>query len=173
MICNGLFDPIRGYAAFYDFHDQLFDTTSSRWNGYGINYKASIDSCVFNSMSGPHNCLDQLVDCNSYPYATNSSNGAGDQVCSAADTFCLYNLEYPFDNVFGRDEYEIEYLVPTQFPYTLFEDYLNTEKVQSAIGAFTKYSSGSAVIGAAIAAIGNDARKIGVRAQWSISSITM
>lgn len=113
-------------------------------------------------MYGAHNCLDQLLDCNSYTYATNTSDGDGNQVCAAADVYCYNQIEYPFDIVFGRDEYDIRYLTPDPFPPTFYVDYLNTPEVQSAIGAYTNFSEGSGITSAAFAATGDDARIIGV-----------
>lgn len=63
-----------------------------------------------------------------------------------------------------RDEYDMRYLVPDPFPYTFYVDYLNSEKVQSAIGAFTNFSESSAITSAAFTATGDDAREMGVTA---------
>lgn len=105
-----------------------------------------------------------LVDCNSYAYATNSSDGEGNHVCSAADSWCLNQVENPFDVVFGRDEYDVRYLMPDPFPYAFYVDYLNTPDVQAAIGAYTNFSESSDITGNAFGATGDDAREIGVTA---------
>lgn len=164
MIGNGWNNPIFGYEGFYNFTSTSPNQVHQSGNGYGIGYNASFDAYHFNNMYGPHNCLDQLQHCNSFPYATNSSSGEGDQVCATADTFCLNNVESFFDIVTSRDEYDVRYLAPNPFPYSFYEDYLNTAKVQSAIGAFTNFSASSPVTGAAFAATGDDAREIGVTA---------
>lgn len=119
---------------------------------------------VYNALYGTHNCLDQLIDCNSHPYATNTSDGTGNQVCSAADNFCYDTVEYPYDIVLGRDEYDIRYLTPDPFPYAFYVDYLNNATVQAAIGAYTNYSESSSITGTALGSTGDDAREMGVRA---------
>lgn len=103
-----------------------------------------------------------LLDCNSYAYATNTSDGQGNEVCANADSWCYSQVEYPFDIYFGRDEYDIRYLTPDPFPYEFYVDYLNTAEVQAAIGAYTNFSESSSITGNAFAATGDDAREIGV-----------
>jgi len=115
-------------------------------------------------MYGSHNCLDQLIDCNSHPYATNASDGTGNQVCNAADNFCYNTVEYPYDTILGRDEYDVRYLTPDPFPYTFYVDYLNNATVQAAIGAYTNFSESSSITSTAFGSTGDDAREIGVTA---------
>lgn len=165
LIGNGWFNPILQYEAFYNFTSNYSTQTHHPGgNTYGVHYNASIDSLVSNAMYGSHNCLDQLNDCNSYSYATNTSDGTGNTVCSAADNFCYYMVEYPFDIYTGRDEYDIRYLTPDPFPYTFYVDYLNSAKVQAAIGAYTNFSESSSITGTAFGATGDDAREEGVTA---------
>lgn len=115
-------------------------------------------------MYGANNCYDQIVDCNRYPYATNSSDGQGNEVCNSADNFCLNQVELQYDNIFGRDEDDIRYLAPDPFPPNFFVDYLNQPNVQEAIGAFVNYSEFSSITENAFQATGDDAREIGVTA---------
>ena len=165
LIGNGWFNPILQYQAYYNFTSNYSaQTHHPGGNTYGVHYNASIDSLVSNAMYGSHNCLDQLNDCNSYPYATNTSDGTGNAVCSAADNFCYYMVEYPFDIYIGRDEYDIRYLTPDPFPYTFYVDYLNSAKVQAAIGAYTNFSESSSITSTAFGATGDDAREEGVTA---------
>lgn len=164
MIGNGWYNPILQYEAYYRFISNYTTQPHQGGNTYGIHYNASIDSAVNNSFYGPHNCLDQLNDCNAYPYATNASDGSGNQVCSAADTWCYNMVELPFDNVFGRDEYDIRYLTPDPFPYSFYVDYLNTAEVQAAIGVFTNFSESSSITSTAFGSTGDDAREMGVTA---------
>lgn len=163
LIGNGWFNPILQYAAYYQFiSNYTTQTLHPGGNSYGIHYNASIDSYVSNNMYGAHNCLDQLLDCNAHPHATYTSDGTGNQVCSAADTWCYNQVELPFDNVFGRDEYDIRYLTPDPFPYSFYVDYLNNATVQAAIGAFTNFSESSSITSTAFGSTGDDAREIGV-----------
>lgn len=50
-------------------------------------------------------------------------------------------------------------LTPDPFPERFWRRYLNTPKVQSAVGAFTNYSSYSSTVGAAFGATGDDGRE--------------
>lgn len=164
LIGNGWFNPILQYEAYYNFASNYSTQLHQGGNTYGIHYNASIDNYVYNNMYGAHNCLDQLLDCNAHPYATNASDGTGNNICNAADNFCYAQVEYPYDTVFGRDEYDIRYLTPSPFPYAFYVDYLNSEDVQAAIGAFTNFSESSSVTSTAFGSTGDDAREIGVTA---------
>lgn len=164
MIGNGWYNPILQYEAYYNFTSSYSTQRHQGGNTYGLHYNESIDNYVFNNMYGSHNCLDQLIECNSFAYATNSSDGEGNQQCAATDVWCYDQVELPFDNVFGRDEYDIRYLTPTPFPYAFYVDYLNREDVQAALGAFTNYTESSDITSTAFAATGDDSREIGVTA---------
>ncbi|KAK5074898.1 hypothetical protein LTR64_001103 [Lithohypha guttulata] len=164
LVGNGWFNPILQYQAYYNFTSNYSTQLHQGGNTYGLHYNASIDAYVFNNMYGAHNCLDQLLDCNTYPYATNASDGTGNQVCSAADSWCYNQVELPYDNVLGRDEYDIRYLTPDPFPYSFYVDYLNRADVQSAIGAFTNFTQGSSITSTAFSGTGDDARETGVTA---------
>ena len=68
-------------------------------------------------------------------------------VCSAADNFCYTEVEFVLDKYLGRDEYDVRELTPDPFPYSFYEEYLNTPKVQQAVGAFVNWTSSSNVVG--------------------------
>jgi hypothetical protein len=55
---------------------------------------------------------------------------------AAQDSFCANLVESVYDEYLGRDEYDIRELSPDPFPYAFYVQYLNTTKVQAAIGAF-------------------------------------
>ena len=164
LIGNGWYNPILQYQAYYNYTSNYSTQIHQGGNTYGVHYNASIDGYVYNNMYGTHNCLDQLIDCNAHTFASNSSDGTGNQVCSAADTFCYNTVESPYDNIFGRDEYDIRYLTPDPFPYAFYVDYLNNATVQAAIGAFTNFSESSSITSTAFSSTGDDAREIGVTA---------
>ena len=100
-------------------------------------------------MYGPGNCKDMTLEC----YSTKRSD-----VCSAADNFCYTEVEYLLDAYAQRDEYDIRELTPDRFPYTYYIDYLNSPKVQQAIGAYTNFSESSATVGSAFGTTGDDDR---------------
>jgi carboxypeptidase C (cathepsin A) len=147
-IGNGWFDPIAQYAAYYNY-------TVYPGNPYvgDTFFNETIKEQMYNSMYGAGNCLDQLNDC--------ASSGIN-EICSAADNFCYQEVENVFDVVLNRDEYDMRELNPDPFPYSFFEDYLNTPHVQSAIGAYVNYSSSSGTVGTAFGTTGDDAREEGV-----------
>ena len=123
LIGNGWFDPKLQYEAYYKY---------ALGNYYDIHpYNATISSQVSNNLYGKGNCLDQISDC----YRTGI-----DEVCSTADNFCATEVEFFLDEIANRDEYDIRELQPDPFPPTFYVDYLNSAKVQQAIGAYTNVS---------------------------------
>jgi hypothetical protein len=96
---------------------------------------------------------------------TNSTTGyttKRNDVCAAADSFCYGEVEYLYDLYLKRDEYDVRELTPDPFPYTYYVDYLNTPKVQQAIGAYVNFTEGSDVVGtAAFGNTGDDDRTQG------------
>ncbi|TGJ83547.1 hypothetical protein E0Z10_g5193 [Xylaria hypoxylon] len=145
LIGNGWFEPFYQYQAYYNF-------TVFPGNTYDYApFTESEASMFYNNLYGKGNCLDRLQDC------MNTGNNA---ICSTADSFCAYMVESVYDDVLGRDEYDVRELVPDPFPYSFYLEYLNSAKVQAAIGAFTNFSSNGAV-GDAFDSTGDDGREIG------------
>ncbi|KAI0908805.1 Alpha/Beta hydrolase protein [Ustulina deusta] len=145
LIGNGWYDPVVQYQAYYNFTVYPGNTYD-----YAPFDKSNADM-FYNNLYGKGNCLDRLQDCKS------TGNNA---VCSDADNFCAYMVESVYDDVLGRDEYDMRELDPDPFPYRFYEAYLNTARVQAAIGAYTNFSSNGAV-GAAFGSTGDDGREIG------------
>ncbi|KAI1170071.1 Alpha/Beta hydrolase protein [Nemania sp. FL0916] len=145
LIGNGWYDPIIQYQAYYNF-------TVFPGNTYDYApFDKSNAEMFYNNLYGKGNCLDRLLDC---------KRTTDNAVCSIADNFCAYLVESVYDNVLGRDEYDMRELTPDPFPYGFYTDYLNTPKVQAAIGAFTNFSSNNAV-GDAFSSTGDDGREDG------------
>ncbi|KAI1867757.1 uncharacterized protein JN550_006898 [Neoarthrinium moseri] len=145
LVGNGWFDPIIQYQAFYNF-------TVSPGNTYDYApFNASTESLVFDNLYGPGNCLDQLREC--------KSTGLN-SVCSKADDFCMQHVEDIYRDALSRDVYDIRELSPDPFPYKFFVDYLNTPKVQKAIGAYTNFSAHSDTVYEAFSTTGDDARGV-------------
>lgn len=110
---------------------------------------------MYNAFYGSGNCLDQLNDCNIR---------GDDDICSAADNFC-YDVEVLFDDITGRDEYDIRELSPDPYPYTFFVEYLNRPEIQKAIGAYQNFSYsvtnlGAGTVATAFTTTGDDAREL-------------
>ncbi|KAI1805603.1 alpha/beta-hydrolase [Daldinia bambusicola] len=146
LIGNGWYDPILQYQAYYNF-------TVFPGNTYDYApFNASIESMFYNNLYGPGNCIDRLKDCK----ATGSN-----AICSSADSFCANLVESVYDNVLGRDEYDMRELVPDPFPYGFYQDYLNSAGLQAAIGAYTNFSTSSSAVGTAFDGTGDDGREMG------------
>lgn len=149
LIGNGWYDPLIQYEAFYNY-------TVSPGNSYNLSpYNDSVAAQLYNNMYGRGNCYDLTVECN--------TNGRND-VCAYADSFCYQTVEYIFDIVTERDEYDVRYLTPDPFPPTYYVDYLNTPEVQEAIGAYVNYSESNNAVSAAFANTGDDDRELGTTA---------
>ncbi|KAF2204519.1 carboxypeptidase S1 [Delitschia confertaspora ATCC 74209] len=146
LIGNGWFDPLVQYQAYYNF--SVYPGNTYDYDPYNDTVKAE----WYNNLYGPGNCLDQTKRC----YATGRND-----VCSAADEFCASKVEYLYDLYSGRDEYDVRELVPDPFPNGYWADYINTPKVQQAIGSFQNYSASSGTVSAAFGSTGDDDRESG------------
>ncbi|KAK0124505.1 hypothetical protein ONS95_009455 [Cadophora gregata] len=146
LIGNGWFDPLIQYQSFYNF-------TVSPGNTYDYSpFSPSIQAQFYNNLYGPGNCVDQIKDC--------AARGL-DAICAAADHFCSATVESIYDIYLGRDELDIRELSPDRFPYSFYISYLNTPKVQAAIGAFQNFSESSGAVFDALTATGDDNREYG------------
>ncbi|KAI0201334.1 Alpha/Beta hydrolase protein [Astrocystis sublimbata] len=148
LIGNGWYDPMVQYQAYYNF--SVFPGNTYDY----APFNEANASMFYNNLYGKGNCLDRLQDC----------KRTGDNaVCSSADSFCANMVESVYDDVLGRDEYDVRELTPDPFPYSFYTSYLNTPIVQAAIGAYVNFSSNGAV-GEAFSSTGDDGREIGVLA---------
>ncbi|KAK7524696.1 Alpha/Beta hydrolase protein [Phyllosticta citriasiana] len=145
LIGNGWFDPLIQYQAYYNF-------SISPGNTY--DYKSFNDSIAemwYNNLYGPGKCVDRITEC--YSQGLN-------EICSLADNFCATEVENLYDTYSGRDEYDFRELTPDPFPYSFYVDYLNTPKVQEAIGAYQNFSEASDAVGNAFGTTGDDGRRM-------------
>ncbi|EXJ94927.1 carboxypeptidase D [Capronia coronata CBS 617.96] len=146
MIGNGWYDPLIQYQAYYNF-------SVYPGNTYGYDpLNQSVKNQFYNNLYGPGNCYDQTVDCNTHGI---------NEICSAADNFCYEEVENLYDIYLERDEYDFRYLTPNPFPPSYYIDYLNTEPVQHAIGAYVNYTESNSAVGTAFGSTGDDDREIG------------
>jgi len=146
LIGNGWFDPLVQYQAYYNY-------SVSPGNTYDYDpYNDTVKAEWYDNLYGPGNCVDQTKQC----YETGNNT-----ICSNADSFCANNVEGLYDNYSGRDEYDMRELSPDPFPYSYFEQYLNTPKVQKAIGAYQNFSTSSSTVGEAFGSTGDDDRESG------------
>ncbi|KAI1117040.1 Alpha/Beta hydrolase protein [Nemania sp. NC0429] len=143
IITNGWFYPIRQYEAYYNF-------TVSPGNSYNYRpFTKANEDRLYNSLYGEGNCIDRLT------YCTETSD---DAICSNADNFCANEVEALYDNLLGRDEYDIREPAPDLFPPAYWVEYLNTPRVQKAIGAFTNFTLDN-VVAEAYDSTGDDGRE--------------
>jgi len=70
-------------------------------------------------------------------------------------------VENIFDIYLKRDEYDMRELSPDPFPSVFYVDYLNTPKVQAAIGAYQNFSESSGAVSSAFTGTGDDGREFG------------
>ncbi|KAJ5763986.1 hypothetical protein N7533_002667 [Penicillium manginii] len=146
LIGNGWFDPLIQYQAYYNF-------SVYPGNTYDFDpYNASVKAEWYNNLYGEGNCVDRTREC----YATGRND-----ICSTADSFCAAKVENMFDIYSGRDEYDMRELTPDPFPYSFYVDYLNSPKVQAAIGAYQNFSESSQTVGNSFASTGDDDRESG------------
>lgn len=153
---NGWHDPILQFQAYYNF--TVNPGNSFSWKPFND----TIEALMYERLYGKGNCVEQLYDCN---YGSQS-----DQVCSTADNYCYDQVEYLYDSVTERDEYDLRELMPDPFPYTHFVAYLNKAEVQQALGASTNFSYsttnlGSGTVATAFANTGDDARTFDIIAR--------
>ena len=144
LIGNGWFDPLIQYQAYYNY--SVFPGNTYDYDPYN----ASIKEKWYNNLYGKGNCVDQTKEC----YATGRND-----ICANADNFCAYNVELMFDTYSGRDEYDMRELSPDPFPYEYYVDYLNSPKVQAAIGAYQNFSESSSTVSNAFSNTGDDDRE--------------
>lgn len=146
FIGNGWFDPLIQYQAYYNF--SVFPGNTYDYDPYNSTIKAE----WYNNLYGKGNCVDRTLEC----YATGRND-----ICSAADDFCAEKVESLYDIYAGRDEYDMRELSSDPFPYVFYVDYLNSPKVQAAIGAYQNFSESSNTVGTAFGSTGDDDRMSG------------
>ncbi|KAL9104024.1 MAG: hypothetical protein Q9163_001002 [Psora crenata] len=144
LIGNGWFDPIIQFQAYYNY-------TVSPGNTYDYApFTANQSAEMYNNLYGKGNCMDKLRNC-----AATGNN----TVCSDADSYCSEKVESLYDEYLNRDEYDMRELMPDPFPYNFYPTYLNTPKVQSAIGAAVNFTDFSAAVSHAFNTTGDDGRE--------------
>jgi carboxypeptidase C (cathepsin A) len=144
---DGFFDTRVQFAAYFNY-------TVTPGNPYDLSpYNETAQAQLFNNVWGPNGCQEQQAACNAEPPPANIND-----VCSAADDFCVTNVEQFFDVNALRSEDDIRQLLPSPFPPMFYVSYLNQASVQAAIGASTNFTPASVQVGTAFAGTGDDSR---------------
>ena len=149
LIGNGWFDPTVQYPAYLNF-------SLSGGNSYGLRvYNESTENKLTDALYGPGGCVDALKVCN-------RRNGTNSD-CIKADEKCSQGVQEPYELVSSaRDPYDMRYLNPSPFPPSYYIHYLNTAKVQKAIGAYVNFTSASSTVQTTFSTTGDDARVLSI-----------
>lgn len=143
-IGNGWYDPLIQYQAYYNY-------TVFPGNTYDyFPYNKTTESNIYKNLYGPGGCVEQTENC---------AKTGNNTICATADNFCATNIESPLDNIAHRDEYDIRELYPDPFPYNFYVPYLNSPKVQKAIGAYVNFTDFNAEVGDNFGTTGDDDRE--------------
>ncbi|XXH04044.1 hypothetical protein Hte_010455 [Hypoxylon texense] len=109
-------------------------------NTYGIE---AVNETMYNYMKMnyyfPGGCRDAIDSC----IAQDRSTPDGQATCSQATAICRSLVESPYYVVSGRNPYDIRAEADASIPPGYWVDYLNTAKVQNAIGVDINYTSTS------------------------------
>ncbi|KAI4150940.1 MAG: hypothetical protein LQ340_003803 [Diploschistes diacapsis] len=143
LIGNGWYDPLIQYQAYYNY--SVRGAPGNTYDFYPFN--ASVAQQMHANLYSPGACVDQIEKC--YAQRTNA-------VCNLADNFCANNVESLI--YLDRDFDDIRELDPDPFPPEFYVDYLNTPKVQQAVGAFVNYTESSYAVYVAFNSTGDDGR---------------
>ncbi|KAI3396810.1 hypothetical protein diail_11639 [Diaporthe ilicicola] len=144
---DGFFDTRVQFAAYFNY-------TVTPGNPYDLApFNQTAETQLFNNVWGPNGCQQQQAACNADPPPANIN-----EVCSAADDFCVSNVEQFFDVNARRSEDDIRQLLPNPFPSMFYVSYLNRADVQAAIGASSNFTPASVQVGTAFAGTGDDSR---------------
>ncbi|KAI6708701.1 hypothetical protein JHW43_008775 [Diplocarpon mali] len=137
---DGFMDTRVQFGAYYNY---------SINNPYDIPFNDTLQKQLFTNMYGPGGCQDQQNACNANPT---------DAGCSAAENFCVSNVEDFWDDNVGRSEEDIRQIAPDPFPDFSFVAYLNRAEIQSAIGASNNFTPASVQTFTAFNSTGDDSR---------------
>ncbi|KAI9655135.1 MAG: hypothetical protein M1821_005618 [Bathelium mastoideum] len=142
LIGNGWYDPLIQNIAYYNF-------SVSPGNSYDVLLDKKHADIMYNAIYGQGNCRDQTLQC----YSTGRQD-----VCQDADNFCSDQVEGIYKRSLKRDVYDVRELDDDPIPPDWHADYLNTERVQKAIGAYVNYTSDSTSVLQSFSDTGDDSR---------------
>lgn len=119
-------------------------------NTYGVKALSLIDQqAAASSFINADGCQQLIHSCRSAVALSDSKNLGGNatvnQLCQTAAVSCNNNLIGPFHKS-GRSVYDITQQIPDPFPASTYLEYLNSEEVQSAVGAAVNYTETNAAV---------------------------
>lgn len=108
---------------------------------------------MYDGMYGKGGCYDQTLDC--------QTTGTT-EVCNYATVFCDDKVRRVLKDMAHRNGYDIRKISHDHSSEPHWASYLNTPKVQAAIGAYINFSSSSSETMAAFTSSGDKARESGI-----------
>lgn len=147
VIQNGFYDTRVQFEAY-------LNITVSPGNTYDFApYTPALQAQLEKNLYGAGGCQAQQAACNAVPPPADINN-----ICAAADTFCVAEVEQFFDDNAKRNEEDMRQLAPDPFPPSFYVSYLNDARVQQAIGASTNFTPASIQTFTAFNSTGDDSR---------------
>ncbi|KAB5583123.1 serine carboxypeptidase [Coniochaeta sp. 2T2.1] len=133
--------------------------TMSVNNTYGIQLLSPVRAALANGtfyQSG--GCLDLINECRAAADASDPENDGDvdsvNSICSQATTSCNSATLEPYSEA-SRSYYDIAHIIPDSYPSYHYATYLNTRRVQDAIGARVNYSDSSPEVYSAFQSTGD------------------
>ncbi|KAI0484591.1 carboxypeptidase S1-like protein B [Xylariaceae sp. FL0804] len=129
-------------------------------NTYGIQ---AVNESVYEQMTDAlyrnGGCRDQVAACESaaalYDPDDRLGNATVNDLCAAAEDFCIAEVRDPYVQYSGRNYYDYGTLDPDPFPAAFYSGYLNRPHVQRALGVPVNFTPSSAVVSTAFRAVGD------------------
>ncbi|EOO01817.1 putative carboxypeptidase s1 protein [Phaeoacremonium minimum UCRPA7] len=128
-------------------------------NSYGLQLLSPVYAALANgSFYNENGCRDLILQCRTAVLVSDPDNLGNveevSSICRAAQTQCESQLYGPYSES-GRSVYDIAHYTPDAFPASTYIEYLNTRKVQEAIGAVINYTDTNAAVNTAFRSTGD------------------
>ncbi|KAI1639330.1 Alpha/Beta hydrolase protein [Biscogniauxia mediterranea] len=109
-------------------------------NTYGIE---AVNETIYNYMKMNYYFDSACRDSIDYCFEQDRSTPDGKAVCSQATAICRSLVEGPYYVVSGRNPYDIRAMADADIPPEYWVEYLNTPRIQNALGVDINYTSTS------------------------------
>jgi carboxypeptidase C (cathepsin A) len=128
-------------------------------NTYGLQVISPVRAQLASgSFYQPGGCLDQIKDCRSAADSFDPENDGDvdsvNEICAEATDTCNLATLGPYSES-SRSYYDIAHTLPDSFPSYLYASYLNSRRVQDAIGAVVNYTDSSSEVYSAFQSTGD------------------
>jgi carboxypeptidase C (cathepsin A) len=151
LIVNGCIDRLVQWPSY---PQQAYNNT------YGIQtVNESTYHSMINALYRPGGCEDKIYECRNvsllYDPDSIGINSSVNNICAAAEAFCVDNIRRPYQRYSGRNYYDIGIFDPDPYPFPFYEGYLNQPHVQAALGVPLNYTQSSSAVSRAFRSIGD------------------